>query len=212
MLLSSRLSRFPQTIFAVFSLLNQYKIVTLSLKRYNNQNPKIMKKFLLLVMLAVAAICVNAQTRKGEGSILGNLGYQTNYERFALGVQGRYVMANNLRIAPDLTFFFPKDKVTGLDVNLNFHYVFNFSEDGQGFSVYPLVGIGMQNNFRGKQTVEVDGERVERKRDNTTKFAFNLGGGISLPLSARSFLNAEVKFMFADEDNVVLLLGYGYKF
>ena len=33
--------------------------------------------------------------------------------------QGRYVIADNLRIAPDLTFFFPKDKVTGLDVNVN---------------------------------------------------------------------------------------------
>ena len=90
---------------------------------------------------------MNAQTVKGEGSLMGNVGYQTNYERFGLGVQGRYAIANNLRIAPDVTFYFPKDKITGLDVNVNFHYVFNFKEDGQGFSVYPLAGIGMQNNF-----------------------------------------------------------------
>ena len=106
-----------------------------------------MKKFLLLILVAMTAFGVNAQTRKGEGSLMGSLGYQTNYERFGLQAQGRYVIANNLRIAPDLTFFFPKDKATGLDVNVNFHYVFNFSKDGQGFSVYPLAGIGMQNNF-----------------------------------------------------------------
>lgn len=171
-----------------------------------------MKKLFLLITICVCAISANAQTLKGEGSILGNLGYQTNYERFGLGVQGRYVIANNLRLAPDVTLFFPKDKVTGLDVNLNFHYVFNFSKDGQGFSVYPLAGIGMQNNFYGKRTITVDGKSIEQKSDNTSKFAFNLGGGISLPLSEHSFLNAEAKFMFADEDNVVIMLGYGYRF
>lgn len=171
-----------------------------------------MKKLLLCVMVMMAAIGVNAQSSKGEWSVLGNLGYQTNYERFAIGAQGRYVIANNLRIAPDLTFFFPKDKVTGLDVNVNFHYVFNFREDGQGFSVYPLAGIGMQNNFYGKKTVETDGKVTEVDRSNSTKFAFNLGGGITLPISARSYLNAEAKFMFAKDDNVVIMLGYGYRF
>ena len=162
-----------------------------------------MRKLLLSVMVALAALGMNAQTKKGEGSLMGSLGYQTNYER---------LIADNLRIAPDLTFFFPKDKVTGLDVNVNFHYVFNFSKDGQGFSVYPLAGIGMQNNFYGKQKVEVDGVTTELDRSNTTKFAFNLGGGITLPLSERSYLNAEAKFMFANDDNVVIMLGYGYKF
>lgn len=171
-----------------------------------------MRKIFLFIVIMMSVIGLNAQTLKGEGSILGNLGYQTNYERFGLGVQGRYVIANNLRLAPDVTFFFPKDKVTGLDVNVNFHYVFNFSEDGQGFSVYPLVGIGMQNNFYGERTIMVNGENVHQKSDNTSKFAFNLGGGISLPLSAHSYLNAEAKFMFADKDNVVIMLGYGYKF
>lgn len=171
-----------------------------------------MKKLFLLIVFALTAIGMNAQSEKGEASIMGSLGYQTNYKRFGLEAQGRYVMANNLRIAPDISFFFPKDKVTGLDVNVNFHYVFNFSKDRQGFSVYPLAGIGMQNNFYGDRTVTVNGEKVEQKSSNTTKFAFNLGGGISLPLSARSYLNAEAKFMFADEDNVVIMLGYGYKF
>ena len=120
-----------------------------------------MKKLFLLAMIALASVGINAQTVKGEGSLMGNIGYQTNYERFGLGVQGRYAIANNLRIAPDVTFYFPKDKVTGLDVSVNFHYVFNFKEDGQGFSVYPLAGIGMQNNFYGKKSVEIDGKEME---------------------------------------------------
>ena len=38
-----------------------------------------MKKFLLLILVAMTAFGVNAQTRKGEGSLMGSLGYQTNY-------------------------------------------------------------------------------------------------------------------------------------
>ena len=156
-----------------------------------------MKKLFLLAMIALASVGINAQTVKGEGSLMGNIGYQTNYERFGLGVQGRYAIANNLRIAPDVTFYFPKDKVTGLDVSVNFH---------------PLAGIGMQNNFYGKKSVEIDGKEMEMDRSNSTKFAFNLGGGITLPISERSYLNAEARFMFAKDDNVAIMLGYGYRF
>jgi len=74
-----------------------------------------MKKLFLLAMIALASVGINAQTVKGEGSLMGNIGYQTNYERFGLGVQGRYAIANNLRIAPDVTFYFPKDKITGCE-------------------------------------------------------------------------------------------------
>ena len=176
-----------------------------------------MKKLFLLAMIALASVGINAQTVKGEGSLMGNIGYQTNYERFGLGVQGRYAIANNLRIAPDVTFYFPKDKITGLDVSVNFHYVFNFKKDGQGFSVYPLAGIGMQNNFYGKKSMEVDGKEIEIDRSNSTKFAFNLGGGITLPISERSYLNAEARFMFAKDDNVAgiwvqILMNYPKKF
>ena len=164
-----------------------------------------MKKLFLLAMIALASMGMKAQTVKGESSLMGNVGYQTNYERFGLGVQGRYAIANNLRIAPE-------DKVTGLDVSVNFHYVFNFKEDGQGFSVYPLAGIGMQNNFYGKKSIEIDGKEMEMDRSNSTKFAFNLGGGITLPISERSYLNAEARFMFAKDDNVAIMLGYVYKF
>lgn len=69
-----------------------------------------MKKLFLLAMIALASVGINAQTVKGEGSLMGNIGYQTNYERFGLGVQGRYAIANNLRIAPDVTFYFPTQR------------------------------------------------------------------------------------------------------
>lgn len=70
----------------------------------------------------------------------------------------------------------------------------------------------MQNNFYGKKSVETNGQEVEMDLSNSTKFAFNLGGGITLPISERSYLNAEAKFMFAKDDNASIMLGYGYRF
>lgn len=47
--------------------------------------------------------------------------------------------------------------------------------------------------------IEVDGKEVEIDRSNSTKFTFNLRRSITLPISEYSYLNAEVRFMFAKE-------------
>lgn len=168
-----------------------------------------MKKFLLLAAFIVTALGASAQTT--DFSLLGHLGYQTNYERFAIGAQGRYNVAENFRLAADVTFFAPKNKITGLDINLNLHYVLPLGN--QGFQFYPLAGFGMQNNFWGKQTVTLaNGSVQETDSFSRTKLGFNLGAGITYNINARSFLNLEGKFMFADDDNAVFLLGYGYRF
>ena len=177
-----------------------------------------MKKNLLLTAFVALtfSLSMSAQTAQitppdaNDFAVVGSLGYQTNYERFSIAAQGRYNLMRNIRLAPDIAFYFPKDKVTGLDVMLNAHYVFYFPQDR--FSVYPLAGIGMQNNFYGKQKVTVNGVTTETDSDTKTDFAFNLGGGISYQISQHGFLNAEVKFMFGDNDNAVFLIGYGYRF
>lgn len=167
-----------------------------------------MKKILFLVAFLSTVAATYAQR---DFSVLGNLGYQTNYERFALGAQGRFFLGGNFRLAPDVTFFFPKEKNTGLDVNLNLHYVFNL--DAERFTFYPLAGFGMQNNFWGKRTeMGSSGNPVELDSDSKTNIAFNLGAGLTYNLSARSYLNVEGKFMFGDEDSAVFMVGYGWRF
>ncbi|NDW09401.1 outer membrane protein [Dysgonomonas sp. 520] len=169
-----------------------------------------MKKILFLVaVLFAASISMSAQ--KGNTSVLANIGYQTDYERFGVGAQFRYNLLNNVRIAPDLMVFFPKNKVTGLDLNLNVHYVINLKPSQLSF--YPLVGFSMQNNFWGKKTViDTGGIEVRTKSKSSTDLAFNLGGGISYNLDAKNYLNAEGKFMFGDNDCAVIMLGYGIRF
>lgn len=176
-----------------------------------------MKKLLFLVMVVIgSSFALSAQTvyqpaAGGDLSLVGQAGYQTNYERFGIGAQLRYSFMRNIRIAPDIMFFFPKDKTTGLDVNLNAHYVFYFPQDR--FSVYPLAGFAMQNNFRGSETVtDGSGNSVKIDSKSKTNLGFNLGGGISYQVMPNGYLNAEAKFMFGDEDAAVIMIGYGFRF
>ena len=171
-----------------------------------------MKRIWFLAIASLLFVGSNAQSREGVSSLAGQVGYQSDYERFGLGLQYRHAIMDHFRIAPDVTFFFPKDKVTGLDININFHYVFNFKADGQGLQAYPLVGVGMQNNFDNIRTVTFLAQNVMEERENTTDFVVNVGGGISLPLSPKSYLNAETRFLLGDKNSVVFMLGYGWHF
>ncbi|MFR9165412.1 MAG: outer membrane protein [Dysgonomonas sp.] len=166
-----------------------------------------MKKLLLLFVSCFAILNISAQSEKGGQSVLFDAGYQTNAKRFSIGAQYRYVLFNNFRFAPDVTFFFPKERTVGFDVNFNFHYVFTL--ESEQASLYPLMGFAMQNNrFMGKT---VHGVKVLDSR-GWTDFAFNLGLGFGYDFSDNMFLNTEMKYMFGDNDCFAFNLGVGFKF
>lgn len=159
-----------------------------------------MKKFFTLIsvaILATTALC--AQSAQGEKSVVANIGYQSDFERALIGAQGRYVIADNIRLAPDVMLFFPKNHVLGFDVNVNAHYVFDVAP---AFSAYPLAGLSMQNNrfsYKGYS-------------DSFTDWGFNLGAGGSYSLNSENFINLEMKYILGDADCFVLAVGYGFKF
>lgn len=156
-----------------------------------------MKKLLLIVALIVVSMSAYSQT--GTKSLMLKAGYQTDYKRFGLGVEGRYNITENIRLAPDVTFFFPNDHLTGLDINVNAHYVFNIQD---GLSLYPLAGIGVINNRFSYQGYS----------NGSTDFGFNLGAGASYDLSDNSYVNFEFKYTFQDWDCASVMVGYGFRF
>ena len=156
-----------------------------------------MKKIFLLI--ALISLSIGAFSQSGSKSVLVKAGYQTDYERFGLGVEGRYTITDNLRLAPDLTFYFPNNHLTGLDFNANIHYVFPIQS---GFSLYPLAGIAMVNN-----RLSVGGYS-----DSATDFGVNIGAGGSYDIGNNAYLNLEFKYSFQDVDNAGIMLGYGVRF
>jgi len=163
-----------------------------------------MKKLLLIV--ALVAISMGAQAQTGTKSLMLKAGYQTDYKRFGLGMEGRYNITDNIRLAPDVTFFFPKNHTTGLDINLNAHYVLSIQD---GLSIYPLAGIGVINN----RVSSIDlGNGTKTKSHGETDFGFNLGAGASYDIMDNSYVNFEFKYTFQDVDCATIMVGYGVRF
>ena len=165
-----------------------------------------MKKILFLIVLLASSISLSAQSFKGEQSALVELGYQSNYQRAMLGAQYRYVFLDGFRVAPDMQFLFPKDNITGLDINVNVHYVFNVDYQ---LTTYPLAGLNMANNrFSG---TTINGLRISSQ--GYTDWGFNLGAGASYNLyGGNGFLNFEAKYIFSTNDAFVFSAGYGFRF
>ena len=167
-----------------------------------------MKRLLLTLAFFAFIAVANAQNTKGRHSFMASVGYQTEFQRFGFQAQGRYAICPYLRIAPDVSFYFPKDQITGLDINLNFHYVLPLKR----VTLYPLAGLSFQTNFYANSYLVENEGAMDIMNDTGSHFAFNLGGGITYPLSDRCYLNAESKFMIGTKHNFTFGIGYGYLF
>lgn len=167
-----------------------------------------MKKILFLAVLSfISTFGVYAQ--QGSKSAVAKVGYQSDYKRFGIGVEGRYEIIDNLRLAPELTFFIPNHKTIGLDVNVNAQYLFRNVLDN--LTVYPLAGLNMSNNhYSGDKYHDIYGKEYNTS-SSYTNFGFNLGAGAEYQLD-KGFLVFDIKVVFSDGNYGQFNIGYGINF
>jgi len=157
-----------------------------------------MKKLLLIAVMAIMSISAFAQ--QGSMDLLPKLGYQTEHKRFLVGVEGRYLITENIRLAPDIQVLFPKNHLTGLDININVHYLIPLDSK---LNFYPFVGGAMLNNRYSN-----DGHS-----DSFTDFGLNLGAGVSYDVMDNGYLDFQFKYTIVDgKDPAYFTLGYGIRF
>ena len=168
-----------------------------------------MKKVLLVLLLAIVSTGAFAQ----QGAVSGHIkaGLQFDPTRFGVGAEGRYGFTNEIRGAADVLFFVPKDRVTGLDINVNAHYVFQVAD---GLDLYPLAGLNVSN---GRWSASGDMKKIlkatgQKTSYGSTNFGFNIGCGTDYALNEKNYLNAEFKYTFGDGDFAQLMFGYGFRF
>lgn len=174
-----------------------------------------LRKFIVVAVLL--CLSVGASAQKGDISILGKLGYQSDFKRFGIEVGGRYGIIPNLRVAPAVSFWIPKNDCLGFNVDLNAQYTFAIPQTT--IDVYPLAGLNMSNNsldikgFDGFEGLEGwDEIKVEGKNYKWTDWGFNLGFGADYYLTKDDYLNVEFKYTFGNHDFATIMVGYGYKF
>lgn len=154
----------------------------------------------LFIILAALLLSVGAFGQQGSFSLLGKVGYQSDFDRLGLGAEARIGLTEQFRIAPSMMFMIPNDNVLGLEVDANLQYVFPIQ--GTTLDIYPTMGFNMNNNRFSK-----DGF----KKRKWTKWGYNLGAGADYYLSKDDFLNFELQYTFGP-DFARVMIGYGYKF
>lgn len=153
-----------------------------------------MKKMIMLLVFAVAATVSYAQ--KGQLSAGFNLGHAFDSKNVITGVDFRYNLTEELRLAPSLSHFIKKHHVSAWAVDVNMHYVFRLTEM---FGFYPLGGAGVSFwDLSGR---------------NKSRLGLNIGLGGELYATEEVTVGLEMKYnIVSDFDQAIIALRVGYNF
>lgn len=153
-----------------------------------------MKRLLFVMLLAV--ISLGAYAQQGQQSVGLNIGYGFDSKNATLGVDYRYNITDQVRLAPSLTYFVKNDGLSSFAIDMNAHYVFRLSDM---FGFYPLAGLNLS-------FWDVAGY-------NATRFGANIGLGAELYATDKITVGLEVKYnIIKTFDQALLGVRVGYNF
>ncbi len=154
-----------------------------------------MKKFFILFVLAIVFVSTSF-AQKGEKSIGLNLGYNTTTENTGIGARFQYNIAEWTRIAPSFNYYFENNDHSGMEANLDLHYVF----PSELKMLYSIVGLNYSN--------------IDSNGHTDSGFGVNIGAGLQIPISRQINLGAEYKkaLIFDLEDMDIVCFYLAYKF
>lgn len=157
-----------------------------------------MKK--LLLTFAALCICTGAFAQKGEKAVGLSFNYGTEIETLGFGLKFNYNITDEIRMAPNFTFFLKKNDFSMWDVNLDFNYLFRVAPE---FKIYPILGLSVA-------TLHWDNGG---QSGNDSRFGANIGAGFEYDLSREWAINLEIKYRaMSDIDQAVIGFGVTYRF
>ena len=152
-----------------------------------------MKKVLFALLLTVITMSASAQA--GSQSVGLSLGYAFDTNNTTIGVDYRYNITDEWRLAPSVSRYIQHDYIDAWVIDANVHYVFRLSEM-VGF--YPLAGLSL--SFWDIQY-------------DSTRFGANLGLGSELYATENITIGLEAKYNIVSDfgqPNVALRIGYNF--
>ena len=97
-----------------------------------------MKK--LIVTVALAFLSAAGYAQQGHASAGVNTGYALDRESVTFGLDFRYNVWRNVRIAPSVTHMFRNNGASAWYIDFDAHYVVSVT---RYFAFYPIGGMGM---------------------------------------------------------------------
>lgn len=156
---------------------------------------------IISIVITFLLISIATYSQKSDIFLLGKFGY--NYgepgDRFGLGAEARVALTDPLKIASAITFMFPHQGITALDVNVNALY--SLPIEDTSLQLYPLLGLNMDNNRLSKEGV----------KRSWTKWGVNLGAGVDYYITKYNFINVDLQYTFV-RDYAKIMIGFGHRF
>lgn len=163
-----------------------------------------MKKWMVLVLMLVSA-SVFAQTERGQSSVGANVGYAFDRENVTFGIDYRYSITDEVRIAPSITHFVKNNHLSAWDFDVNAHYLVQLSDV---FGFYPLAGLSLSLWKADLGKLEDFGFNK-----NENYFGVNVGLGAEVYATQNITVGLEVKYhIIKDFDQALIAVRAAYVF
>lgn len=157
-----------------------------------------MKKFIIMAIIAIAST-INMHAVQGDVSAAAQFAYASKHSRAGLGLQLQYEPVTNWRIAPEFIYFLKNNDRSGLNANLNVHYVIPTSSH---FAIYPLLGFTYAHYKHDK-----------RPEESVDRCGANVGMGAQYLIKEHLHFFTEARFqVLKDNNQSVTVLGLKYTF
>lgn len=166
----------------------------------SDSNINIMKRVLLTLMLGAFCLSGFAQAQQGVSSLGVNIGYGFDGENATLGLDYRYNLTDEVRLAPSLTYFVKNNYHSAWAIDVNAHYIVRLSDM---FGFYPLGGLSLSfwNWKVGSYSL------------NDTRFGANIGLGGEVYATSVITVGLEAKYhIIKDYGQPMFAVRVGYNF
>ena len=181
-----------------------------------------MKKLVVLAVCLVAFVVNSyAQSKfkgeKGVSSVGVIAGHAIRSKAPTIGVDYRYNIMDNVRLAPSLMYTFENDYTSTFYANADAHYLARITDK---VTIYPLAGIGLslwkQDVFNIGDLDDLE-DLFKGKLESETKprVGLNLGFGGEMRVTKDVLVGAEFRYNLTTErfyDQAMLLVRAAYYF
>jgi len=150
----------------------------------------------MIMLFVFAAIATIGYAQKGQSSVGFTLGHSFDTENVIAGLDFRYNVTNEVRLAPSLSHFVKHDGLSAWAIDMNAHYVFPLTDM---FGFYPLGGAGLTFWDLGGYT--------------RNRFGLNIGLGGELYATKEITIGLEMKYnIVSTYEQAIIGLRVGYNF
>lgn len=170
----------------------------------------------IIVALIVMMACTNVFAQK-TGSVAKNkgkmaigaslnIGNDSDFTNFGLGVKFQYGIMDQIRLEPSFNYYFKADNISMWDLSVNGHYLIPIKANKK-LTVYPIGGLALVGIKVSTDPIVTSEGIIPGTDFSATNLGINVGCGIEYILNSKISINGEVKYQIVEDYNRPIISG-----